>query len=573
MLILVVSALGIAIVLLSILVLRLNPLLGLLLGSLFLLLATPRDVQLVNELGGQAFKIQQFTESGFIGTDRPIPRGEYYLWRSEGVPTRTSPIVNIRPLSPSDIAALQAKNGLMPAVDLLWHDVDSGRATINLQDKLIAVAAVNRFDSRRFSSVGKRLSDGFGKTFLRLGIPVTMAALVGICLLESHAAARLVSFIVSLFGPRGTGPALTVSGFVLGVPVFFENVFYLLLPLAKAIGRQREGNFVTAVMAIIVGATMAHSLVPPTPGPLAVCKELNVSIGMMMIGGSIVGGIAASIGYLFGTQCHRWIKISMDQMPKSTDESTSEDDSINQEPPRGVPLWLAALPIALPIAALSMTQCIEYVCETDAQGSEVFAKIQAWLTPMLAWTDLLGDAGLVFIGSALISIFILRRYGPPDGAPATLARGISDAGTILMLTCAGGAFGASLQQLQIADAISTQFGTLSTPWGLLVTSFVLTAIIRAAQGSATVAMLTSSAIVAPVMTNMDLPFHPVYVALAIGCGSKPLPWMNDSGFWQIATMTGMTSGQTLRSFTAALTIMGIVGFGVTLAGAIFLPLK
>ncbi|MCA9181131.1 MAG: GntP family permease, partial [Planctomycetales bacterium] len=147
-----------------------------------------------------------------------------------------------------------------------------------------------------------------------------------------------------------------------------------------------------------------------------------------------------------------------------------------------------------------------------------------------------------------------------------------DAGTIVPFTCAGGSFGASLQQLQLAEAIGRQFHDLTTPWGILITAFLLTTIVRAAQGSATVAMITSAAIVSPVMSDVQLPFHPLYVALAIGCGSKPLPWMNDSGFWQVTTMTGMTPVQTLKSFSVALTLMGITGFGITLLGAWLLPL-
>jgi GntP family gluconate:H+ symporter len=108
---------------------------------------------------------------------------------------------------------------------------------------------------------------------------------------------------------------------------------------------------------------------------------------------------------------------------------------------------------------------------------------------------------------------------------------------------------------------------------LLCTAFFLTTIIRAAQGSATVAMVTSASIISPVLTpDLVLPFDRIYLALAIGCGSKPLPWMNDSGFWQVATMTGMTPVQTLKSFSVALTLMGLTGFLVTLLGAYFLPL-
>src|SRR5690606_20824843 len=127
---------------------------------------------------------------------------------------------------------------------------------------------------------------------------------------------------------------------------------------------------------------------------------------------------------------------------------------------------------------------------------------------------------------------LLRYAADGQTVGRSVTRGIADAGTIVLLTCAGGAFGAALQQLDLATVIGQRFAGLTTPWGILWTAFFLTAIIRAAQGSATVAMITSAAIVAPVMESITLPFHPLYLALAIGCGSKPLPWMNDSGFWQ-----------------------------------------
>ena len=186
---------------------------------------------------------------------------------------------------------------------------------------------------------------------------------------------------------------------------------------------------------------------------------------------------------------------------------------------------------------------------------------------------MLGDPALVFIIAAVISIAILGRVSSAQRVSQTISKGLADAGVIVLLTCAGGAFGAALKELHIAEALGSQFSSVASLWGILFTAFVLTATIRAAQGSATVAMLTSSAIVAPAIANVELPFHPLYVALAIGCGSKPLPWMNDSGFWQVATMTGMTTSQTLKTFTVALTLMGFTGFAVTLLGAWLLPLR
>ena len=106
----------------------------------------------------------------------------------------------------------------------------------------------------------------------------------------------------------------------------------------------------------------------------------------------------------------------------------------------------------------------------------------------------------------------------------------------------------------------------------MLLAFALTAVVRFAQGSATVAMITSVSIVAPLAAELSLSYHPVYLALAIGCGSKPLPWMNDSGFWIVGRMSGMTESETLKTFSATLTIMGVVGFLVTLAGAKWLPL-
>ncbi len=145
----------------------------------------------------------------------------------------------------------------------VWYAVE-GDLLIHVGDSLVSKSDVQKVQSNLYANVGNELAQGFTETFRKLGIPITMAALLGVCLIESGAAAVIVGAIAKLFGSRGTAPALTVSGFLLGVPVFFENVFYLLLPLAKAVGQKQPRMFLTAVMAIIVGATMAHSLVPPT---------------------------------------------------------------------------------------------------------------------------------------------------------------------------------------------------------------------------------------------------------------------------------------------------------------------
>lgn len=551
--VLIIAGIGVVIVLAAVLWLRLHPLLALLCASLFLLVATPIHVRQRNAVESEKLSVEGLAVGGFIGLAKAVPPGDFLLWsESQSLDQWTQ--IRLERATPSQLSRADQRGELSP-VNLVWYSVRSPDINLSKGDQLVAESAVRSLEVDRFRSLGSRLTEGFARTFRKLGIPVTMAAIVGICLLESGAAARLVAAIMALFGPRGTAPALTFSGFVLGIPVFFDNVFYLLLPLAKAVGKARPAKYLTAVMAIVVGATMAHSLVPPTPGPLFVADTMGVGIGFMMVGGFIVGSIAASFGFCYGALCNRFISLAP---PEDTAAENTSDER------RKVPLLLAALPIGLPILFLGGSEFVEYL----ASARETSLRLQQ----LNANVAIFNDPTLVFISAAIVAIAILRFYSTTECVMKSVAKGLSDAGTIVLLTSAGGAFGASLQQLNIASAIGEQFTSITTPWGMLFTAFLLTSLIRAAQGSATVAMLTSSAIIAPVVETMDLPFHTLYVALAIGCGSKPLPWMNDSGFWQVATMTGMTTQQTLKTFTVALTIMGVVGFGITLLGAWLFPL-
>lgn len=601
--VLAIAWIGVGIVLVTILALRLHPLLGLLLGTLFLLAATPNAVWMERELlPSQRTVVERSGE--LLGFAQYLPPGSYVV-RRQGTALADARPLELRRATAEQLLAQQLLEEPKGAnSELVWYSVgsdsleswfSSAEEAFEPQGKiarfeLLSTAAIETAERSRYTQLGSQLADGFSKTFQRLGIPVTMAAIVGICLLESGAAVRLVSAIVALLGARGTAPALTVSGFLLGVPVYFDNVFYLLLPLAKAVGRQRPTFYLTAVMAIIVGATMAHSLVPPTPGPLLVATELGVSIGAMMLGGCFVGSIAAAAGFAYGSLCSRWISLSPDQASdKNMGKNSVKNSDKNNEPPsvhrRQVSLWIAPLPIALPMLVLSSSEIVKYLTSattssaTSSAASSAASSAEGLSGSLVSALAIVGpalsvmsDPNLLFIATAVLSIMVLRYYTDRQTVSKSVARGLTDAGTIVLLTCAGGAFGAALQQLGLADALRDRYAGFTTPWGMLMTGFFLTAIIRAAQGSATVAMITSVAIIAPVISSIDLPFHPVYVALAIGCGSKPLPWMNDSGFWQVATMTGMSTTQTLQTFTVALTLMGCVGFAVTLLGAWLLPL-
>jgi GntP family gluconate:H+ symporter len=172
---------------------------------------------------------------------------------------------------------------------------------------------------------------------------------------------------------------------------------------------------------------------------------------------------------------------------------------------------------------------------------------------------------------ALIAILILVKHRPPGLAiPRVLQSALAGGGTIILITAAGSAFGSIMKDTGIADTLKDVFS--GSGHMILPVAFLCTALIRMAQGSATVSMITCGALMASLLENVELTFHPVYLALAIGCGSKPGPWMNDSGFWVISRMSGMTEGETLKTFSVMLTLMGVAGFVVVWIASRVIPL-
>lgn len=416
---------------------------------------------------------------------------------------------------------------------------------------LVLGSLVILFMSPNETAVASRLAAGIADVFEKIGLPIVFASVVGGCLLESGAATKIVQSIVGLFGIRRLAPALSVSAFLMAIPVYFDTVFYLLLPLAKAIAKEKPKTYLMSVMAIIVGATMAHSLVPPTPGPLYVANQLGIPIGLMMLGGTVVGGLASAVGFGYGVWCSR----TMTLVCPNADDGSEADPSLPLPP-----LWLASLPLVVPMTLIVALEAAKYYGWTAEKGST--SLLQSVFEPTFA----------LFV-AAMIGIVTLSYVRNTKVSQTVVSKSIGDAGVILLLTCAGGGFGFALKELGVGPAIAKVFPGLQSPTGLLFMAFAITAIIRAAQGSATVAMTTTVGIIQPLLATIDIPFHPVYVALAIGCGSKPFPWMNDSGFWQVSTMTGMTTIQTLKTFSVALTLMGFVGFAIVLTGSWLLPLN
>ncbi len=414
------------------------------------------------------------------------------------------------------------------------------------------------------ATIGERVAQGFGRTALDIGILIAMASILGGCLMAARGAERIVISLRTALGVQRTPLAFLGSGFLLGIPMFAEAVFYLLLPLAKAMWVETRRNYVLFVLAIVAGATMTHSLVPPTPGPLFVADAMGVDIALMIRQGAIVAAIAAIAGYGYAKYAdRRWgfpLRSGVGSADAATTVASLQAPDLRTLPP----LSLSLLPILLPVVLISAD---------SALGTSTYGLPEAVVTAIAV----LGDKNLALTISAGVALALLAYYGNPTATAAhpefvrrTVRDSIVEAGEIILIIAAGGALGATLRQAGMAELAAAtvpeqKLMLLPIAWGI-------TALVRIAQGSATVAMITAVGIVGPIALASQLPYHPVYVALAIGAGSKIGMWMNDSGFWVISRMSGMTEAETLKTASAMVFIEGCVGLVATLVLAAIWPL-
>ena len=406
-------------------------------------------------------------------------------------------------------------------------------------------------------TVGERVAVAFGNTCGKIGILIALAAIIGKCLLDSGAADRIVRSALKVTGERGAPAAFVGSGFLLGIPVFFDTVFYLMMPLGKAMRMRTGRNYLLYVLTIVAGGTMAHSLVPPTPGPLFVAEELGIDIGLMILAGCAVGLVSSSAGFCFAQFVNRRNELPLRESP---DFSLTDLEQLSKRDERELPpLVLALLPIGLPVVLIA--------------GYTVLKAIDAPLTTaVMDVAATLGNKNIALAIAAAIAMgtLVWQKRASLKELAGSVQAALASGGVIILITAAGGAFGGMMQQTNIAGLIE-QLPT-GSPVAVIGLAFLITMAIRTAQGSATVAMITSVGILSGLAQSSTLGCHPVFLALAIGCGSKPIAWMNDSGFWVICKMSGMTEAEGLRYVAPMSIVMGVAGLVATMVGAVIVSM-
>ncbi|MBI4658697.1 MAG: hypothetical protein HY735_07580 [Verrucomicrobia bacterium] len=386
----------------------------------------------------------------------------------------------------------------------------------------------------------------FGTTAGKIGLVIGLAAIIGMCLMESGAADKVVRWFLRLSGEKRAGAGIAASSYFLSIPIFFDTFFMLLLPLARAMRVRTGKDYLLYVMAICCGGTVTHSLIAPHPGPLAMAESLKIDLGLTIMVGIAVG-IIPTVASWFAI---KWINQRLDIPMRETPGASIEDlKAIVEKPESELPsLGWSIAPVILPIFLISLASAFAAVKDLRINSPILYTCV-----------EFLGNRNTALIIGAAISMWLLMRQKGFSLAKANELFGppLETAGVIILITSAGGAFGLMLKNAGVGEAIQTAVAGHEV--NLILLSWFVAAVIRIAQGSATVAMLTTAAMVYPIMSAGSLPFHPVYVFMAIGFGAMMLSWMNDSGFWVVGRLSGFTEKETLKTWTVVVSVNSVVG--------------
>ena len=418
---------------------------------------------------------------------------------------------------------------------------------------------------------------GFGNTAGGVGLMIALAAIVGTCMMKSGAADRVVRFLLSIFGEKYAGLALLISGFLLSIPVFFDTVFFLLIPLARAMAVRSGGKYLYFVMAMAGAGAITHSMVPPTPGPLMIADGLGIEVGEAMVAGIIASILPACLVLYLAKWFDSKYNFPMREVAGSSKKSL--EVIINKSNEDLPSVFLSFLPIALPVVLISGLSILNLVRMhyTNFGGLD-----SDWGVGFYSVLSFFAEPNMAMALAAVSSVYILLKQSILDNGgnrgklisflSKELEEPLSTAGMIILITGAGGAFGGMVRLSGVGHSIENLSSELNLSYVLL--AWLVTAIIRIAQGSATVAMITGVGLMAAVLGDGSvIPYHPLYIFLAIGFGSITLSWMNDSGFWVVQRLSGFTEKETLKTWSLLLSAISLMGLAICLVGSYLMPLQ
>ncbi|QUW21451.1 GntP family permease [Sporosarcina sp. Marseille-Q4063] len=388
------------------------------------------------------------------------------------------------------------------------------------------------------------VATGFGSTLIGVGILIGLGIIYGQILGASGAIEKIAQAVLRLFGAKRSAAGLSITGVAVSIPVFFDAAFVILSGLVKSLSKRTGISIVTFVTALGVGLIVSHSMIPPTPGPLVVAENTGADLGLFILYG-ILCAIPSTLigGYFYGTFIGKRIKVT--DSVDVEEELPVEETKTGKEISTGLSLFLLALPIGL-ILLNTVTKL--------------------WLPagPLTTLLGFIGDKNVALFISVVVGLIVLRPYIQVPYSKL-YDEAMNSAGMIILVTGAGGAFGAVISQSGIGDYLVATMQSWSMP--VLLLAFIFSQILRASLGSTTVALITTSSILGPLA--VELGASPVLLGLAICAGAIGLSLPNDSGFWVVNKFGRLTIPQTLQAWTIGGFIAGLSALGMVLLLSLF----
>lgn len=384
------------------------------------------------------------------------------------------------------------------------------------------------------------IKNGMGGTLGFVATVVGLGALFGGLLEHSGGAQGLANYILKLAGEKNASWALMITGFIIAIPVFFDVAFIILIPIVYAIARKTKKSLLLYAIPLLAGLAITHSFIPPTPGPVAVADILGANLGWVIVFGFLTGIPAAIIsGLMLGRYLSKKIKL---EIPSTEVTNTT----INN------------LPNPIGIIGIIMFPIVFIVLKTVLLG-DWFDQAQFSKTIIYTIT-LLGHPFTALIMANLIAWYFLgiKRGVTREDLLKISMKSFKPAGAIILLTGAGGAFKQILVDTKAGELLASSLQ--SSYIHPLLFAFIVAALIRVLQGSATTAMIAAAGITSPIIIAGD--FSAAQIALfviSIASGATILSHVNDSGFWLVGQYLGMTEKQTFRSWTVMTTLIAITG--------------
>ncbi|GGN22885.1 gluconate:H+ symporter, GntP family protein [Lentzea pudingi] len=392
------------------------------------------------------------------------------------------------------------------------------------------------------------LEKGFGSILGHIAAIIGLGTLLGAILEASGGAQVLMDKLMNAFGEKKAPVAIGLAGLIFGVPVFFDIGIFVLAPLVYVAAKRSGKSIVLFAMPLLAGLSVMHAFMPPHPGPVAAAGLLGVSLGWIIIMGLAV---ALPSWFVGGVLYSYWIGKRLnvpvpEEMLAAAEVARAENGGDDRDPPSlGLVLSIIGLPLVLILAGTFGSILL-------TKGTRLYSVATFFGTPAVALTI-----------SVLLAFWLLgfRRGMTREKVAELSAASLKPVAMILLVVGAGGFFGAVLAATGIGKTLANELSGIGLP--VIALAYVISCVIRIAQGSATVAIVTTAGIVAPVLADLDYSQPQLaLVVMAIASGSIIASHVNDGGFWIVSRYFGLSVKETLQSWTVLETILSVVGFVV-----------